>query len=125
MQQYLQALRNYAVFTGRARRKEYWMFVLFNMLFAFAAAIADNIIGFSIGGLGYGYIYMLYTLAMIVPGISIGVRRLHDVGKSGWFMLILFIPLIGAIWLLVLACTEGTQGDSEYGPDPKAPAFAF
>ncbi|WP_426062170.1 DUF805 domain-containing protein [Hymenobacter sp. B1770] len=125
MEQYLQALKKYAVFTGRARRKEYWMFFLFHMLFAFAAAIADNVLGFSIDGIGYGYIYMLYTLAMVIPGISIGVRRLHDIGKSGWFAFIVLIPLIGAIWLLVLACTEGTRDDNEYGPDPKATAFAY
>lgn len=120
MEYFLQALRNYTVFSGRSRRREYWMFALFNFIFAIAAGLADRMMGMSIGGTGYGYVYMLYSLAMFIPGLAVGVRRLHDVGKSGWFMFIIFVPLVGAIWLLVLACTEGTRGDNEYGPDPKA-----
>nr|WP_302052016.1 DUF805 domain-containing protein [Hymenobacter sp. BRD128] len=69
---------------------------------------------------GVGLLYGLYSLALLIPSLAVGVRRLHDVGKSGFFMLIAFVPLVGAIWLLVLFCTEGTRGDNEYGPDPKA-----
>ena len=125
MDYFLQALRNYAVFSGRARRKEYWMFALFNIIFTFAAMFADHLMGMTIGGTGYGFIYMAYSLGMLIPGLAVGVRRLHDVGKSGWFMFIILVPLAGAIWLLVLACTEGTRDDNEYGPDPKGGMLAF
>lgn len=120
MEYFLHVLRNYAVFNGRARRKEYWMFVLFNILFSIAAGIAD----YSLFGSGSGAISGLYSLAVLIPSLAVGVRRLHDVGKSGWFTLIIFIPLVGAIWLLVLYCTEGTDGSNEYGLNPKA-EFAY
>lgn len=119
MEYFLHALKNYAMFSGRARRKEYWMFILFQILFGVAAFILDNLLGTTIGG-SSGVIYSLYSLALLIPGLAVAVRRLHDVGKSGWFMLIILIPLVGVVWLLVLECTEGTPGDNEYGPDPKA-----
>lgn len=120
MNWYLHVLRNFAVFSGRARRKEYWMFVLFNLIFAFAMMVLDNVLGFAVAGLGYGLLYGLYTLFVLLPSLAVLVRRLHDTGKSGWMALIIFIPLIGAIWLLVLLVTEGKAGDNQYGPDPKA-----
>ncbi len=124
MNEYLSVLRNYAGFSGRARRKEYWMFVLFNIIFSIGAMILDKILGtqFDTGTLAmpYGYVYLLYCLFVFIPGFAVGVRRLHDVGKSGWFFLIALIPLIGAIWLLVVMLTEGTVGENKYGPDPKA-----
>jgi len=119
MNWYTKVLRNYAVFTGRARRKEYWMFLLFNIIFAIAAMILDNALGLVIAPMPYGPLYMLYMLAVLIPGLAVGVRRLHDLGKSGWWLLIILIPLIGAIWLLVLFVTEGTRGPNQYGPDPK------
>ncbi|QJX46420.1 DUF805 domain-containing protein [Hymenobacter taeanensis] len=126
MQYYLHALRNYAVFQGRARRKEYWMFTLFHIIFAIVAMVADVVLGTAMDGIGYGPVYMLYALAMFIPGLAVSVRRLHDVNKSGWFMFIVLIPLVGAIWLLVLDCTEGTRGDNQYGADPKQePVLAY
>lgn len=119
MNWYLNVLKNYATFSGRARRKEYWMFVLFNMIFAIVAMILDSVIGLTIGSFGYGYIYIVYTLAMLLPALAVSVRRLHDVGKSGWFLFIALIPLIGSIWLLVLLCTNGNAGENGYGSDPK------
>lgn len=119
MDYFLQALKNYAVFSGRARRKEYWMFMLFQMLFAFVAILADHLLGTDMNG-GGGAIYLLYTLALFIPGLAVAVRRLHDVDKSGWFLLIVLVPLVGMVWLLVLDCTEGKPGDNEYGSDPKA-----
>lgn len=119
MNWYLKVLKNYTNFSGSARRKEYWMFTLFNVIFAVAAMLLDNLLGIAIEGIGYGPIYGLYVLATIVPGIAVSVRRLHDVDKSGWMLLIGLIPLIGAIWLLVLFVTEGTPGDNQYGPNPK------
>ena len=119
MKWYLKVLNQYADFSGRARRMEYWMFVLFNMIFAFAAMVIDNILGTAVEGVGYGMVYALYLLAMFVPGLAVTVRRLHDVGKSGWMYLIIFIPMIGVIWLLVLLFTDSDSGTNEYGPSPK------
>jgi uncharacterized membrane protein YhaH (DUF805 family) len=119
MEWYLKVLKNYAGFTGRARRKEFWMFVLFNMIFAIVAVILDNILGTAIKDIGYGLIYILYVLAVLIPGLAVVVRRLHDVGKSGWFILIALIPIVGGIWLIVLYCTDSDPGVNKYGPNPK------
>ena len=108
MNYYFKVLQNYATFNGRARRKEYWMFVLFNIIFSF-------LLGF-VGGLTkMPIISTIYSLAVLIPAIAVGVRRMHDVGKSGWFVLI-------PIYNLILACTDGVKGDNEYGADPKAEA---
>jgi uncharacterized membrane protein YhaH (DUF805 family) len=125
MEWYLKVVRdNYANFAGRARRKEYWMFVLFNLIFAIVAMIIDNILGttFKFGdlySLPYGWLYLLYGLGIIIPSLAVLVRRLHDVGKSGWWFFIVLIPLIGAIWILILVCTDGNPGENIYGPSPK------
>lgn len=110
---------NYANFSGRARRSEYWYFTLFNFIFVILAMILDSVLGLNFAPLPYGPIYALYTLAMLIPGIAVAVRRLHDVNKSGWFFLIALVPLIGGIWLLILFCSEGTKGTNNYGTDPK------
>ncbi len=113
MNWYLKVLKQYADFNGRARRQEYWMFVLFNIIFSIAATVLDTILG------TWGAIAGLYGLAIIIPGLAVGVRRLHDIGKSGWMLLVAFIPVIGAIWLIILFATEGTAGSNEYGVNPK------
>ena len=121
----LKVLKQYADFSGRARRKEYWMFVLFNIIFSSVAIFMDNILGAiiieeKIGGFGFfGYLYVLYTLIIFIPRLAVTVRRLHDVGKSGWMYLISLIPFIGAIWLLVLLVTDGNSGKNEYGENLK------
>ena len=128
MQYYLKALRNYTLFTGRATRSEYWYFVLFNLIFSIVAIIIDNIIGTKISmdsingpmALPYGYIYILYWLAVLLPALAVTVRRLHDVNKSGWFILICLIPFIGAIWLLILMVTDSDPGENKYGVNPNA-----
>lgn len=114
MNYYLAVLKKYAVFSGRARRAEYWYFFLFNIIISVALIIITAVIGdvFSILGL-------LYSLALLIPGLAVSVRRLHDVGKSGWMVLIGLIPLIGAIWLLVLMATDSNPGVNKYGPNPK------
>jgi uncharacterized membrane protein YhaH (DUF805 family) len=120
---YKKVLNQYADFEGRARRTEYWMFTLVNILIM----IPLYVIGFIgitsqsslLSSVGFG-LYMLYALATLVPSIAVGVRRLHDTGKSGWMLLIGLIPIIGSIWLLVLFVTEGDKGDNQYGLDPKA-----
>ena len=119
MNWYLKVLKQYADFSGRARRKEYWMFVLFNMIFAIVAMILDNVLGIAMEGIGYGPLYGLYARAMLIPGLAVAVRRLHDVGKSGWMILIALIPLIGSIWLLVLMVTDSNAGENQYGQNPK------
>jgi len=96
------------------------MFVLFNIIFAIAATLLDNVLGLNIGLLPYGFIYFAYMLAVLIPGIAVGVRRLHDVGKSGWMILIGLIPSIGSIWLIILFCTDSQSGSNEYEPNPKA-----
>jgi uncharacterized membrane protein YhaH (DUF805 family) len=120
MNWYLKVLKNYANFSGRARRKEYWFFVLFNVIFAFAAMLLDNLLGLAIEDVGYGPFYILYSLAMLIPGIAVSVRRLHDIGKSGWYILLALIPCVGGIILLVFDLTPGDTYENEYGPDPKA-----
>ncbi|CEJ71770.1 Inner membrane protein YhaI [Chryseobacterium oranimense G311] len=120
MKWYLKVLKQYADFTGRARRTEYWMFVLFNMIFAIAAAVLDNLLGLKFTPeIPYGFIYLIYGLATFIPGLAVMVRRLHDVDKSGWWFLISFIPIIGTIWIIVLLATDGTPGTNQYGVNPK------
>lgn len=106
MNWYLKVLQNYATFSGRARRKEYWMFTLFSTIISIVLGIVAAIINFEL-------LSSLYSLAVMIPSIAVGVRRMHDVGKSGWFLLI-------PIYNLILACTDGEQGENAYGPDPKS-----
>lgn len=113
MEWYIKVLRNYAVFTGRARRKEYWNFVLFNFLNSVLTSYMDLTFGTYNPETGIGYLNLAYGLAVLIPGIAVAVRRMHDVGKSGWYMLI-------PIYNLVLALTPGEAGPNAYGPDPKA-----
>ena len=126
MEWYLKVVRdNYANFSGRARRKEYWMFVLFNIIFAIAAMILDNVFGLAMDSIGYGPIYIIYGLAVFIPGFAVIVRRLHDVGKSGWMFLISLIPLVGSIWILVLLVTDSKPGENKWGPNPKEVDSSF
>jgi uncharacterized membrane protein YhaH (DUF805 family) len=111
---------NYANFNGRARRSEYWFFALMYFIIAIVAIMIDGALGTNFSPLPYGYVYVLVALAHFIPSLAVGVRRLHDVGKSGWFYFIVLIPIVGAIWLLVLFFTEGKKGENQYGPDPKA-----
>ena len=119
MNWYLKCLKQYADFSGRARRQEYWMFVLFNMIFAIVAIIIDNVVGTESPELGYGVFNGLYTLAVFIPGVAVAVRRLHDVGKSGWMFFIGLIPLVGTIWLSVLMVKDSQQGTNKWGENPK------
>ena len=121
---YFNVLTNkYADFSGRARRKEYWMWTLYVTLIFILAMIMDNVLGlnFELLGqdLGYGWLYMLAGIINFIPGLSIVVRRLHDVGKSGWFYLIILIPIIGFIWILILLCSDGVNEENKWGTNPK------
>ena len=119
MNWYLKVLRQYADFNGRARRKEYWMFVLFQIIMVIVAIMIDGALGTNFGIMPIGYVYVAYALLTFIPGIAVTVRRLHDVGKSGWYYLLGMLPIVN-IWILILLATEGTRGENQYGPDPKS-----
>lgn len=106
---YTEVLKKYTVFNGRARRSEYWYFVLFNVIISIGLGIIDGIMGLMTFGISD-----VYSLGVLVPSIAVGVRRMHDIGKSGWFLLI-------PIYNIILAATEGERGTNEYGADPKNP----
>jgi uncharacterized membrane protein YhaH (DUF805 family) len=119
MNWYLSVLKNYAGFSGRARRQEYWMFALVNVVVTIVLSALARISGSSV----LYVVYCLYLLAVLIPSLAVFVRRMHDTGKSGAWFFIGFIPIVGFIWLIVLAATEGQSGANQYGPDPKAPAY--
>ena len=119
MEWYIKVINSYSDFNGRARRKEYWMFTLWNIIFALLASLLDYSFGIVYPLVGYGPLYIAYALFVLVPGIAVTVRRLHDTGKSGWMYLVAFIPIAGWIWLLILFVTEGNEGNNAYGEDPK------
>jgi uncharacterized membrane protein YhaH (DUF805 family) len=163
MKHYLKCLRSYASFRGRARREEYWMFFLFNMIFAFVAMGIDNILGTTITmkmpaapgsmtlqsiHLPYGYIYIAYALFTLIPSWAAAWRRMHDIGKSGWLLIIIpviagviggilevvlilsgsiilgvsaliFVMVIASVWCIYMLATDSTPGDNKYGPNPK------
>lgn len=116
---YLKALRHYADFSGRASRAEYWMFTLFNIIFGVLAMFVDCAIGCTLGEMHYGIIFYAYFLAVLVPWIAVSVRRLHDISKSGWMILVALIPLVGVIWLLLLFITDSYPAENFYGDCPK------
>lgn len=113
-------LKKYADFTGRAPRAEYWWFVLLYVVGYFVASILDSILSLGSMFYAYGPITLLFLLAILVPSLAVGARRLHDTDRSGWWLLIGLIPLIGAIVLLVFFVSEGTQGSNQYGENPYA-----
>ncbi len=119
MEWYLKVLRQYADFNGRARRKEYWMFTLFNFLFAWGLILVGAILEYGIGVSSGGLLYVGYVVAVFIPSLAVSVRRLHDVGKSGWMLLIALIPIIGSIWLFILDVTDSEPYTNAYGPSPK------
>lgn len=119
MQWYLKVLKNYAGFSGRARRKEYWMFVLINMIIAFALGLLDGLLGFYDSQAGIGLLSGLYMLGIVIPSLAVAVRRLHDTGRSGWWLLIVLVPLIGGLVLLVFLVLDSEPGTNQYGPNPK------
>lgn len=114
MNWYLDVLKTkYALFTGRARRQEYWMFTLFNIIAYVVLAVIDAVVGTMV-------LALIYSLAVLLPSIGVAIRRLQDTNRSDWWLLIGLIPLVGAIVLLVFTVIEGDKGDNQYGADPKA-----
>jgi len=114
MDYYLAVLKKYATFSGRAQRAEYWYFLLFNFIASIVIGIISAVIGDDKGIIG-----VLYSLAIFIPALAVSVRRLHDIGKSGWMILITLIPFIGSIWLFVLMVIDSNPGENKYGPNPK------
>ena len=112
MNWYLHVLKNYATFSGRATRSEYWYFILFSSIVVVILSIIDTIINTG------GMFSWIYTLAVLLPSLAVGARRLHDINKSGWWQLIMAIPLIGYIVLLVFYCIDSKE-DNKYGMNPK------
>jgi uncharacterized membrane protein YhaH (DUF805 family) len=116
MEWYLTVLKKYAVFSGRARRTEYWMFSLINFLIAFALVLVESALA------GSTILYTIYALAVFIPGLAVSVRRLHDTGRSGWWFLILLVPLIGAIAFIVFMVQDSKEDKNDYGTNPKLAA---
>ena len=114
MDWYLAVLKKYAEFSGRAQRKEYWMFVLFNLIIGFVLAFVEGFFG------SPGVLAGIYGLAVLIPGIAVSIRRLHDTNRSGWWMLICLIPVIGGLVLLVFMVLDSQKQENQYGPNPKA-----
>lgn len=113
MEWYLKVIKNYAVFQGRARRKEYWMFYLFNAIIILILSILENLANID------KLITGIYGLFVFLPNLAVGVRRLHDSGKSGWWILIGLIPIIGTIILIIFLCLDSEEGENRFGPNPK------
>jgi uncharacterized membrane protein YhaH (DUF805 family) len=114
------ALSNYATFSNRAPRSEFWYFVLFYAILNIIALIVDiSILGHAAGGTGAAG--LIVAVALFLPYIAVSVRRLHDIDKSGWFLLVVIVPVVGAIFLIIWACTKGSEGDNRFGvPYPES-----
>jgi uncharacterized membrane protein YhaH (DUF805 family) len=120
MNWYKQALlHNYATFSGRARRREYWYFALGNVLAIVLLTVVDLSVGTYNEELEIGAFSGLYLLAVLIPSIAVGVRRLHDTGRSGWWLLLSAVPVVGALVILYFTVLDSEPGANEYGPNPK------
>ncbi|MEU8580648.1 DUF805 domain-containing protein [Streptomyces abikoensis] len=118
MHWYVDVLKKYAVFSGRARRQEYWMFTLISTVISIVLAITEGVLGTN------SVIGTVYVLAVLLPSLAVTVRRLHDTDRSGWWVLIGLIPLVGLIVLLVFTCLDSQPQPNKYGPSPKhVPAY--
>ena len=116
MSWYIKVLKNYVGFSGRARRKEYWMFALFNLIISIVLMAVDGSAPGSVGMLGG-----LYSLGVFLPALAVTFRRLHDTNRSAWWLLLVFVPILGGVALLVFVCLDGTRGPNPFGADPKRP----
>lgn len=123
-------LKRYADFSGRSRRKEYWMFVLFQIIVLVGVAVVGGVLGAfdgegsTLGTVFIGAIALIYLLGFFIPTLAVQVRRMHDQDKTGWLILLGFIPYVGGLIMLVFMCLDGTRGPNNYGEDPKDPSNA-
>jgi uncharacterized membrane protein YhaH (DUF805 family) len=120
---FIEALRKYAVFSGRSRRKEYWFFVLFVVVISIVLTSIDGLIGAYDRSMGVGLLSTIFSLAILIPSIAVSVRRLHDIDRTGWWVLISLVPLVGWIVLLVFHVQDSTPGTNRYGPNPKSTEY--
>ncbi len=114
---YMLALRRYVDFAGRSRRREYWFFALGNVIIAIVLMLLERMLGMASGG--YGILTIIFELAILVPSLAVSIRRLHDTGRSGWWILIGFVPILGALVLLYFMLLDSEPGMNAYGPNPK------
>ncbi|AZG73573.1 DUF805 domain-containing protein [Shewanella livingstonensis] len=119
MDWYVKVLKQYFDFSGRARRKEFWMFGLVSMIISIVLTLLDMGVGLYNDLYGAGLFSSIYSLAIMIPSIAVSARRLHDTDHSAWWLLLMFIPLLGVLILLVVMCFNSKE-DNEYGPNPKA-----
>jgi uncharacterized membrane protein YhaH (DUF805 family) len=119
MNWYLEVLKKYAQFDGRASRQEYWFFLLFNLLISAFLATVDYFTGTFDAETSLGLLSGIYSLGVLIPGISVTIRRLHDTDRSGWWIFISLIPIIGGIVLFIFMVQDSTSGANRYGPNPK------
>ena len=119
MNWFVLALKKYAVFSGRSQRSEYWFFVLFYLIIYIVLAVLDALLGTFKSGTQIGLLSGVFSLAIIVPSIAVAARRLHDTDRSGWWQLLVLIPLIGVIVLIVFLAQDSKPGENKYGPSPK------
>jgi uncharacterized membrane protein YhaH (DUF805 family) len=112
MEHYMNALRSYADFSGRNRRKAFWMFYLINLLISIVLGVVDELMGVAVIG-------TIYSLALLIPQLSAGARRLHDTGRSGWWQLLWLVPIIGWIVIIVFLAQDSHEGENDFGPNPK------
>ena len=117
MDWYFNVLRNYIGFSGRARRKEFWMFILVNAIFLGVLSVLDKMLGWQRAG-GEGVLATIYSLLVFLPSLAVQFRRLHDTNRSAWWLLLLLIPVAGWVVLVIFSCQRGTPGENTYGPEP-------
>ncbi len=122
MNWFLEALRKFATFSGRSRRSEYWYFTLVYLIAAIILSVLDIATGLYDKSTGIGVLSAIFAIAMILPSLSVSVRRLHDTNRSGWWLLIALVPLLGAIVLLIFMVLDSEAGANRFGPNPKAAA---
>lgn len=115
----IDAWKKYAVFSGRARRREFWLFHLYNLLFGLFLVLIEVVVGLPRGITGHGPLIAIFQVTLLIPNLAVSVRRLHDTNRSGWWLLINLIPIIGSITLFVFLVQNSQQGSNEYGPNPK------
>lgn len=120
MNYYIDCLtKKYCCFSGRARRKEYWMFVLFNFIAAFVIGFVGGFLAGLTNVTAFAFLGTIYNIAVIIPSFGLLFRRLHDIGKSGWWWLIGLVPFVGWIVIIVFCCLDSQPGENQYGPNPK------
>ncbi|BDF94401.1 MULTISPECIES: DUF805 domain-containing protein [Pseudoalteromonas] len=112
MEYFMEAMRRYADFNGRIRRKAYWMFILFNVIFSIVTGAVDYFTGTAIVG-------TIYSLALLIPQLSAGARRLHDTNRSGWWQLLWLVPIVGWIVLIIFLAQDSQEGENDHGANPK------